>query len=80
MYYVYILQDQNKKLYVGYSNDLKRRLQEHVTKTVETTKKYTKPELVWYCAFKEKQRALKFERYLKVGSGHVFVRRHLVVY
>jgi predicted GIY-YIG superfamily endonuclease len=80
MYYVYLLQDETKKLYVGYSENLKQRLREHIGGQVNTTKVYKAPRLVWYCAFENKKRALEFEKYLKVGSGHAFVRKHLVTY
>ena len=79
MYYVYILQDTRKKLYIGYSADLKKRITDHAYGLVATTKKYRIPQLVWYCAFVDKKNALHFEKYLKVGSGHAFVRKHLVV-
>ncbi|OGI92553.1 hypothetical protein A2933_00985 [Candidatus Nomurabacteria bacterium RIFCSPLOWO2_01_FULL_46_18] len=60
MYYVYLFK--NKKLdttYIGYTNDLKRRLKEHVAKT---------PELVYYEAFKSEKDARKRERMLKQGQ------------
>ena len=78
MHYVYILQDDTKKLYVGYSHDLKKRLLYHQNGEVATTKTYLDPKLIWYCAFQDKKKALDFERYLKIGSGHAFVRKHLV--
>ncbi len=78
MHYVYILQDEREKLYVGYSGDLKKRIQDHKYKEVSTTKIYKEPRLIWYCAFVSKKRALDFEKYLKVGSGHAFTRKHLI--
>ncbi|MBI4088595.1 GIY-YIG nuclease family protein [Candidatus Kaiserbacteria bacterium] len=78
MYYVYLLQDERGELYVGYSSDLKKRIQDHTYKKVTTTKIYKGPLLIWYCAFKNKKAALDFEKYLKVGSGHAFARKHLV--
>ena len=78
MHYVYILQDSSKKMYIGYSQDLKRRIKDHTYKTVSTTKIYKEAKLVWYCAFLDNKQALDFERYLKAGSGHAFARRHLV--
>lgn len=78
MYYVYILQDERDKLYVGYSSDLKERLKDHQYKAVATTKIYKEPRLAWYCAFQDKKAALDFEKYLKAGSGHAFARKHLV--
>ena len=78
MHYVYILQDFDKKLYVGYSADLRKRFKEHRYKEVATTRIYKEPKLVWYCAFADKRKALDFERYLKAGSGHAFARKHLI--
>ncbi|MBI4068193.1 GIY-YIG nuclease family protein [Candidatus Kaiserbacteria bacterium] len=79
MHYVYLLHDEEGKLYVGYSSDLKKRLQDHKYKRVNTTKTYEEPSLVWYCAFKNKKAALDFEKYLKAGSGHAFAQKHLVI-
>ena len=78
MYYVYLLQDSNKKLYVGFSSDLKQRLQDHNNGKVSTTREYEEPRLIWYSAFANKKTALDFERYLKAGSGHAFARKHLI--
>jgi len=33
--------------------------------------------LITYVAFSDKQKAAKFERYLKSGSGHAFANRRL---
>ena len=78
MYYVYILEDERKKLYFGYSSNLKERIKDHRYKAVATTKIYQEPCLIWYCAFVDKKKALEFEKYLKVGSGHAFAKKHLV--
>ncbi|MFA7309377.1 MAG: GIY-YIG nuclease family protein [Candidatus Paceibacterota bacterium] len=78
MHYVYILQDEQEKLYVGYSEDLKRRLRYHASGNVATTRTYKEPKLIWYCGFAQKKAALDFEKYLKVGSGHAFVRKHFL--
>ena len=34
-------------------------------------------ELVWYCAFPDKYRALEFEKYLKSHSGRAFAKKRL---
>ncbi|MDD3531441.1 MAG: GIY-YIG nuclease family protein [Candidatus Pacebacteria bacterium] len=78
MYYVYLLQDAVGKSYVGYSHDLKRRLNEHERGMVDTTSVYKKSKLIWYCAFASKKKALDFEKYLKAGSGCAFAKRHFV--
>lgn len=78
MHYVYFVTDLRNKLYVGYSRDLKKRLQYHKGGNVNTTKGYQELKLIWYCAFLDKKKALDFEKYLKVGSGHAFARKCLV--
>lgn len=44
----------------------------------EYTAKYKPWELVGYVAFKEKDKAIAFEKYLKMGSGKAFVCKHLI--
>ena len=78
MYYVYILRDATGRIYTGYSEDLRQRLQNHEYKDVRTTSIYEEPKLVWYCAFASKKKALNFEKYLKAGSGHAFAKKHLI--
>jgi predicted GIY-YIG superfamily endonuclease len=79
MYYVYILKDtvSNEK-YVGFSEDLKTRLQTHLAKGVLTTKKHANLHLEFYAAFRTKIKALAFEKYLKRGSGFAFRNKYLV--
>ena len=77
MHYVYLLREATGKSYVGYSHDLRRRLYEHAHGMVDTTNPYKEAKLVWYCAFMNKKKALDFEKYLKVGSGHAFAKKHL---
>lgn len=78
MYYVYILKLSNDDYYVGYSNDLKQRITVHDQGKCSATANYGPIKLVWYCCFKDKQKALDFETYLKKGTGHSFRKRHLI--
>jgi len=78
MYYVYILKlPDRSSYYIGYSHDLKNRLKYHEQGKVATTKN-TEPELVWYCAFVTKSKALAFETYLKSSSGFAFRNKRLL--
>ena len=48
-------------------------------KTLSDLTKDRRPVLLsWYCCFNNKTKALRFEKYLKVGSGFVFSRKRLV--
>lgn len=79
MFYVYILNSLKEKdrMYVGITNDLKNRLNEHNTGESIHTDKYAPWRLMTYLAFDDKEKAVAFERYLKSGSGRVFAKRHL---
>ncbi len=78
-YYVYILKSlKTGKRYIGYTDNLQRRIEEHnVKKTVHTDKTDAPFELVWHCVFRDKYKALEFEKYLKSGSGRAFASKHL---
>lgn len=79
MYYVYILEsiiDQSKH-YVGYTTDLKMRLNEHNSGKSIHTNKFKPWKLKTYLAFEEQQRAIDFEAYLKTSSGRSFSKKRL---
>ena len=79
MYYVYILKSlKDASYYVGMTEDLKVRLQEHNRGEVRFTSSKTPYDPVWFCAFKDKKKALDFEKYLKQGSGFAFARKRLI--
>ncbi len=78
MYYVYILKNLNTDTkYIGFSENLKTSLQSHKENTLKTTKS-AQHKLIFYSAFENKDKALKFEKYLKHGSGHAFTKKHLI--
>lgn len=64
-YYVYILKCQDNKLYIGFTNDLIRRMKEHNNGLTQSTKNRRPLHLVYYEAFKSKRDALKREIKLK---------------
>jgi len=78
MYYVYILQLNDKSYYHGFSDDLRSRYIAHKTGVVESTKNFRPVKLVFYSAFAAKAKALQFEKYLKSSSGFAFRNKHLV--
>ncbi|MGH7901338.1 MAG: GIY-YIG nuclease family protein [Thermodesulfobacteriota bacterium] len=69
-YYVYIMTNKNNKvLYTGVTNDLKRRLYEHREKLVDGfTKKYNIDKLVYYEVFEDVISAISREKQIKGGS------------
>ena len=78
MHYVYILRSISNptQYYIGTTDDLDRRLKAHNAGTIGHTAKFKPWEVVVFVGFKERERAYRFEKYLKSGSGHEFSRRH----
>lgn len=78
MKYVYLLRSaaDPARRYVGITDDLRARLRAHNAGRAKHTAKFRPWEIVAYFAFKESERAMAFERYLKSGSGNAFARRH----
>ncbi len=65
-YYLYILSNKSKTLYIGVTNNLQRRLYEHKNKLREGfTKKYNLKMLVYFEVFNEIEPAIKREKQLK---------------
>ncbi len=65
-YYVYILSNYSKMLYIGVTNDLERRVYEHKKKLKEGyTKKYNLYMLVYYEDTDDIGRAIEREKQLK---------------
>lgn len=69
-YYVYFLTNQNNKvLYVGVTNDLKRRVYEHKNDLVDGfTKQYRVNKLVYYEICEDIEGAILREKQIKGGS------------
>lgn len=78
MFYVYILQLNNKEYYTGFTNDLRKRFECHSKGYVITTKDKIPITLVYYSAFSSRTVAIAFERYLKSSSGFAFRNKHLL--
>ncbi len=78
MFYVYILRLVDKSLYIGYSTNLKDRIRYHGDGKVESTKNLRPIKLEFYAAFKEKTKAVRFEKYLKSSSGFAFRKKRLI--
>ncbi len=74
MYYTYILKMISDKFYIGYTDNLKRRLQEHKCGHVNTTKKFLPIQLIFYEAFLNKKDATRREKYFKTNKGKITLR------
>lgn len=69
MFYVYILKSRkDNKIYIGYTNDLRRRKSEHDAGESQSTKGRRPLDLIYYEAYLSKEDAMKREVMLKKGS------------
>ncbi len=69
MYYLYILYSlKDNKFYIGFTSNLRKRVQEHQSSKVFATKGRKPLKLVYYEAYLNKKDALKREKYFKTDK------------
>lgn len=80
MYVVYILVSKkySDRIYIGLTEDLSQRVDEHNAGKSLYSRKYGPWELAAYITFSQKKKAGGFERYLKSGSGFAFLKKHFL--
>jgi putative endonuclease len=65
-YYVYIMTNRTRTLYIGMTNDLERRVMKHKQKLIPGfTSKYNISTLVWYQDFDDVEQAISAEKTIK---------------
>ena len=80
-FYVYILQSQkDKELYIGYTNNLKKRLEEHNKGLSFSTKIRTPLKLIYFEGCLNQDDAKRREHYLKTTQGRRFLGLRLIQY
>lgn len=77
MYIVYVIKDQNGKIYKGLTNNLNRRLKEHRCGKTRTTSKMTDFFVIYTEECKDIEKARKRELYLKSAAGRRFLKKTL---
>ena len=75
MWYVYFLKLSNDDVYVGSTNDLRRRFATHQAGQVISTKSYMPAPLKSYVAVEDEPTARALEKYFKSGSGKAFANK-----
>ena len=80
-YYVYVLKSmKDYKNYVGYTEDLKLRFEQHNKGLVKSTKDRRPLILIYYKACLNQQDATHREKYLKTHHGKMFIKNRLKSY
>jgi putative endonuclease len=80
-YFVYVIQfDESKKMYKGYTKNLKLRLEQHRKGLAEYTKDKGSFKLVYFEGCLNQQDATHREKYLKTYLGRFFLKNRLKSY
>lgn len=77
-HYVYILvsESDNTCHYTGFTQDLEARLQAHNAGKVSHTARFRPWRIENAIAFRSREKAAAFEKYLKSHSGRAFAAKH----
>jgi len=78
-YYTYVLYSKKyDKIYIGYTNNLERRLHYHNKGIKGWTAKYIPLELIYHEEYNTKTDAMKREKELKSYQGRKFIREEIL--
>ncbi|PIW69267.1 MAG: endonuclease [Ignavibacteriales bacterium CG12_big_fil_rev_8_21_14_0_65_30_8] len=76
MYFVYVLKSINhNKTYVGYTNNLNRRIDEHNKGKSKFTRTYKPWGLIYKEEYPTISEAKKREKYLKSSAGRIYLKK-----
>ena len=80
-FYTYVLlSNQDNNYYIGYTNNLKKRLEEHNSGKNFSTKPRIPLDLIYFEACLNEQDAKQREKYLKSTIGRRFIKKRLRQY
>jgi putative endonuclease len=80
-YYVYLLRSQTDKyFYTGYTSNLPRRVEDHNSGKVNSTKHRIPLDLVYWEGSLNQKDALRREKYLKTAWGKRYIKNRLKNY
>ncbi len=78
MFYTYVLRSQqDNDLYVGWTDNLKRRVEQHNKGLVIATRNRRPFILEYYEACKDKEKAIAREKYFKTGFGRRYLKNRI---
>lgn len=78
MFYTYVLRSKKDGyLYVGFTKDLKKRVNGYNKELVNSTKIRLPLKLIYYEACLSKEKALRREKYFKTGFGRNFLKNRI---
>lgn len=80
-YYIYVLEsEKDRNFYVGFTNNLHRRMKEHTEGMVQSTKNRRPVRLVYWEGCLDQNDATIREKYLKTAWGKRYIKNRLKHY
>lgn len=77
-YFTYVLKSKkDDNLYIGYTNNIEKRIEEHNKGLVSSTRNRRPFKIVYYEACLSKQKAIEREKYFKTGFGKAFLKNRI---
>ncbi len=77
-YFTYALYSERfNRLYIGQSDDIDRRLKQHNTGRVNSTKYYKPCRLIYSEKFESRNEAVRREKELKLKTGREFLKKFI---
>ena len=77
-YFVYILKSKKDgRLYKGQTSNIEKRLKEHNSGKVKSTKGFIPWDIVYFEQFSSREEAVLREKYFKTGIGREFLKLYL---
>ena len=78
MFYTYVLiSESDNKHYIGFTEDLAKRIEEHNNGLVDSTKNRRPLRLVYFEACLDRSKAIAREKYFKTGFGRRFIKQRV---
>ena len=65
-------------MYIGSTNSIERRFDEHNNGEVQSTKAYRPLRIVAFIGVETEQKARELEQYFKTGSGKVILKKRII--
>lgn len=78
MFYTYVLKSRDfSKYYVGHTEEIVKRLDEHNSGKTRSIKAYIPYDLIYFERFETRKEAVRREKYFKSGSGREYLKEKL---
>ena len=79
MWYVYVIRSiESSYQYIGSTNNVEKRLDEHNRGETKSTKPYMPLKLEAYVAVRTEAKARELEKYFKTGSGKAILKKRIL--